>query len=278
MGLEIPPRARYLRTLWHELSRVHSHLLWAGLGADALGFESLFMHCWRLRETVLDLFERTTGGRVIFSVCKVGGCRRDISDADLKFMRQTLQTFRKDVVETADIFIHDETIQSRLMGVGVLPKELAMEMGCVGPFLRASGVASDYRCAEEGGAYRELGFEPIVETGGDCFARAVVRLRETLQSIDLMLGCLDNLPEGPVDVPVKGFPPKAEYFTRMEQPRGEAVYYVKGSGKANLERFRLRTPTNANLPGLVKILQGCELSDVANIILTIDPCISCCER
>ena len=278
MGIEVPRRASYLRTLWHELSRVHSHLLWLGLAADAMGFESLFMTAWRLRETVLDLFEETTGGRVIFSVCKVGGVRRDLTGAMMKEIEDKLKGMRKEFRAMSDIFLHDGTIQSRLAGIGVLSLQDARDFGCLGPMARASGLPLDYRCADDEGAYKDLHFRPVTEQAVDCLARVKVRLEEIEQSIDLILGCLENMPEGPVEVPVKGFPPAGEYFTRVEQPRGEAVYYVKGNGTKNLERFRLRTPTNGNLPGLVKILQGCDLADVPNIILTIDPCISCCER
>mgnify|MGYP002726549150 FL=1 len=117
-----------------------------------------------------------------------------------------------------------------------------------------------------------------MEQTGDCLARTKVRIRELYQSIDIILGALENLPEGAIASPVRGVPSKGEFFTRVEQPRGEAIYYVKGNGTKNLERFRLRTPTNCNIAALVKMLQGCDLADVPNIILTIDPCISCCER
>lgn len=278
MNIEIPNRARYLRTIWHELSRIHSHLLWLGLAADAMGFESLFMQCWRLREIVLDLFERTTGGRVVFSVCKVGGVRRDIDDVNRRLMLEQLQVLKKSLRTIVPIFLDDETVHVRLRRVGVLSMEDARALGCVGPMARASGLPMDYRLGEEHGAYKEIGFTPLIETEGDCYARVKVRIRETEQSIDLVTACLEQLPEGEFDIKVKGFPPKGEYFARIEQPRGEALYYVKGNGTKNLERFRLRTPTNVNLPALVKMLQGCDLADVPNLILTIDPCISCCER
>lgn len=278
MNIEIPNRARYLRTVWHELSRIHSHLLWLGLAADAMGFESLFMQCWRLREIVLDLFERTTGGRVVFSVCKVGGVRRDIDDVNRRLMLEQLQVLKKSLRTIVPIFLDDETVHVRLRRVGVLSMEDARALGCVGPMARASGLPMDYRLGEEHGAYKEIGFTPLIETEGDCYARVKVRIRETEQSIDLVTACLEQLPEGEFDIKVKGFPPKGEYFARIEQPRGEALYYVKGNGTKNLERFRLRTPTNVNLPALVKMLQGCDLADVPNLILTIDPCISCCER
>ena len=140
MEIEIPKRAEYLRTIWHEISRLHSHLLWAGLGADALGFESLFMQCWRIRETILDIIEQTTGGRVIFSVCKVGGVRRDIPDQELKEIVKRLDALKKEIDGVADIFLNDETIHARLKGVGTVTYDEAVALGCVGPTARASGV------------------------------------------------------------------------------------------------------------------------------------------
>lgn len=276
MGIEIPERAEFLRTIWHELSRIHSHLLWLGLLADGFGFESLFMHCWRVRETILDIFEETTGGRVIFSVCKVGGLRKDVSDEKLKEIVATLDGIRKETEELAGVFFDDASVKSRLVGVGVLTKEEAMEYGAVGPMGRASGVEHDVRL-DGHGVYDKLDFEPICETAGDSYARCRVRMREILQSMDLIKQAVELIPEGPIEVPVKGNPENI-FFARMEQPRGEAVYISKGNGSKHLERMRVRTPTNANIPAMVKTLQGCDFADVPMLVLTIDPCISCTER
>lgn len=278
MKIQVPERARYLRTIWHELSRLHSHLLWLGLLADGMGFESLFMHSWRLRETILDIFEKTTGGRVIFSVCKIGGVKRDIDNNTLKEIVVRLSKLKEEFCEITEAFLKEPTAVSRLKGVGKLTAAEVKELCACGPVLRASGVAVDYRLADEDGAYEALGFKPCIASGGDCYARVEVRIKEVLQSIELIEKAVGQMPDGAIEVPVKGFPPVGEYFTRVEQPRGEAVYYVKGNGTANLERFRVRTPTNINLPFLVKVLQGCDLADVPMLILTIDPCISCCER
>ena len=146
MEIEIPKRAEYLRTIWHEISRLHSHLLWAGLGADALGFESLFMQCWRIRETILDIIEQTTGGRVIFSVCKVGGVRRDIPDQELKEIVKRLDALKKEIDGVADIFLNDETIHARLKGVGTVTYDEAVALGCVGrPGQRRAAGLPDWR-------------------------------------------------------------------------------------------------------------------------------------
>jgi ech hydrogenase subunit E len=278
MKVEVPERARYLRVIWAELSRVQSHLLWLGLGADALGFENLFMQCWKLRERVLDIFEKTTGGRIIFSVNKIGGVKRDIADEDLRAMLVELSKIEAAFADTAQVFLEDPSIRHRLGGLGVLSQDAARRLGTVGPMARASGVRFDVRAGP--GVYRDaLDFEPVVETGGDCLARCVVRVRELAQSFELMRRAALKLPAGthPIEVKVRGFP-TGEAVVRLEQPRGEVVYLVKANGTKFLERFRARTPTFANLPAMIELVKGVELADVASILLTIDPCISCTER
>ncbi|HUM56289.1 MAG TPA: nickel-dependent hydrogenase large subunit [Bacillota bacterium] len=276
MDIKVPERAEYLRTIWHELGRMHSHLLWLGLLADGFGFESLFMHCWRIRETVFVIFEETTGGRVIFSVCKVGGLRKDVDAETLKKMSTQLNGIKKELQELTDVFMEDRSVKNRLCGIGILSKKEAEELCAAGPVARASGVVQDIRMAGHG-KYLELGFEPIIETKGDCYARCKVRLREVFQAIDIIDKAIKEIPDGDIIVPFKGNI-EGEFITRMEQPRGEAVYYVKGQGSKFLERIRVRTPTNANVPAMVKTLQGCDLADVPMLVLTIDPCISCTER
>ena len=276
MKVDVPERAEYLRTLWHELSRVHSHLLWLGLLADAFGFESLFNHCWRLRESVLDLFEKTTGGRVIFSVNKIGGVHRDISPEVLTEMATVVAGMRKEVNELINVFVNDASVKNRLVGIGVVTKEEAEDLCAVGPTARGSGVVTDIRLTGNG-VYDKIGFEPIIEEAGDCYARTLVRCRELIQSMDMVIEICETIPEGEIAVPVKG-KPEGEFFARLEQPRGEAFYYVKGNGTKNLERMRVRTPTNINIPFLVKSLEGCSLADVPVIVICIDPCISCTER
>lgn len=276
MEVEVPERAGYLRTLWHEMSRVHSHLLWLGLLADAFGFESLFMHCWRMRERVLDLFEMTTGGRVIFSVCTIGGVHRDIEPEAMKMIVDVTQEMKKELEALTDVFINDFSVENRLLNVGTITKEQAMDLCAVGPTARASGVNQDLRVGGPG-IYDKIGFQPIISENGDCHARAEVRIKEIFQSIDMIKTIAEAIPGGDIVVKVKG-KPEGETMVRLEQPRGEACYYVKGNGSKFLERMRVRTPTNINVPFLVTALQGCDLADVPVLVLSIDPCISCTER
>lgn len=276
MGIEVPDRAKYLRVVWMEMSRVHSHLLWLGLLADAFGFESLFMECWRLREKILDMFDVTTGGRIIHSVNKVGGVTRNVDNGMLIGIEDAIRDIENEFKPIANTFLHDFTVQSRLVGAGVLSKEQAIDLGAVGPMLRASGVEYDTRLLGYA-AYGDLTVEPIVSNECDSYARCEVRIKELIQSFELIREAIAKMPEGDIAVPVKG-DPDGEFFMRIEQPRGEAIYYVKGNGTKFLDRFRLRTPTTSNLAPMVETLKGSQLADVPILILTIDPCISCTER
>jgi ech hydrogenase subunit E len=327
MGVEVPRRAKYLRTIWGELHRMHSHLLWLGLFADAFGFESLFMQFWRIRERIMDIMEATCGNRVVVSVNVIGGVRRDLSPEQCQWIEEQLAISEKELKQLSDTILSDYTVKKRTVGVGVLTKEQAYQLGAAGPTLRGSGWAQDVRQTGYA-AFGELGFEPIVEYGCDSYARSAVRFRETLQSIDLVrlaiarmpagetaanvAGAMEDdtptpvsagerrdimqaynrdkrhrfvsapppnldLPAGHVAAKVKG-KPDGEAVTRVEQPRGELLYYLKGNGSKNMERVRIRTPTFANIPPLLAMLPGCELADVPVIVLSIDPCISCTER
>lgn len=276
MNAEVPARANYLRTIWMEMSRVHSHLLWLGLLADAMGFESLFMESWRLREKILDMFDLTTGGRVIFSVNCIGGVLKDMDSAMLSAIRSTVDSMEKELRPIADSFLRDFTVGSRLRGMGVLKPEQAVQLGAVGPMLRASGVSYDARALGYA-AYPELEVEPVTADEGDSYARCQVRIGELYQSFSLIRQAIEKIPQGPISAPVKGNP-SGEHFMRIEQPRGEAIYYVKANGTKFLDRFRLRTPTTSNIPPMLELLKGCQLADVPLLILTIDPCISCTER
>lgn len=276
MQIQVPPRAHYLRTIWGEMSRIHSHLLWLGLMADAFGFENLFMHSWRIRESLLDIIEATAGGRVIFGSCKVGGVRRDIDAETMKTTLAKLDKMEVEMREITRIFMNDNSVKSRLCGVGVLSRADAYELGCVGPMLRASGVAQDTRHLGYA-AFGELKVTPVTRTEGDSYARCAVRCEELFQSVDLIRQAAAKIPDGEIAVKVTGNP-NGEFIARTEQPRGEVVYHIKANGTKNLQRFRVRTPTFANIPAMVKVLQGCDLADVPVLVLTIDPCISCTER
>lgn len=276
MNVTVPDRAKYLRVAWSELHRLHSHLLWLGLLADSFGFENLFMRIWRSREIILDLQELTGGGRIIVSTNQIGGVKRDIA-ADLQHrVFEGLDQVERDMEEIINTVENDFSVKHRLVGVGRITAEQAHSLGAVGPVLRACGVESDHRLTGYA-AYADLDFKAITWQGGDSYARTMVRLYEIPESIRLVRAALQKLPEGPLNVPVKGNP-DGEVCMRVEQPRGEVVYYIRANNTKNLERLRIRTPTFANLAPLLHMLPGCQLADVGVIVLSIDPCISCTER
>lgn len=205
MDIKIPERAEYLRVLWAELSRIHSHVLWLGLLSDALGFESLFMQCFRIREKVLNIFEMTTGGRVIFSVCKVGGVRKDINLEKQKVILNILKEVEKELKEIEVVFFDDLSVKKRLVGVGVLSKEEAYELGCVGPMARASGI--DYDARNLGySAYKDIEFKTIIDNKGDSYSRCVVRFKEIFESINIIRQVIDRMPDGEISIKVNGNP------------------------------------------------------------------------
>jgi ech hydrogenase subunit E len=276
MNVEVPPRATFLRVIWSELHRLHSHLLWLGLFADAFGLESLFMQFWKIREKVMDINEATAGNRIIVSVNVVGGVRRDLTPEQMRWILTELADVEKEIKRLQPTILEDYTIKKRTVGKGVVSAAQAHELGLVGPTLRGSGIAQDCRLLKYA-AFDSIDFEPVVEPDGDCYCRNKVRFRESLQCIDLIRQAIAKIPEGELAAKVKGRP-EGEIVTRIEQPRGELVYYLKGNGKKNLDRLRIRTPTFANLPALLVMLPGMYLSDVPVIVLSIDPCISCTER
>lgn len=276
MDIKIPERAEYIRVIFAEISRVQSHLLWLGLLADAFGFESLFLEVWKYREQIMDILEMTTGNRVIISENKVGGVTKDLNEEHLKFILNTIDNVEKNTRRIEEVFLNSYTVKQRLVGIGVLSHEDAAAYGAVGPMAKASGISLDIRTTGYS-AYKYLTFEPITSSSGDSYARCVVRLNEIYQSFDLIRQAIFKLPPGDISVAFKGMP-QGETISRLEQPRGEAIYYIKTNGTKNLDRLKIRTPTFANIPALVKMLPGSNLPDVPILILTIDPCISCTER
>lgn len=273
---EVPERAKFLRTFWFEISRIHSHLLWLGLLADAFGFDALFMQAWRMREKVLDMFEESTGGRVIFSVNKIGGVLKDMDSSMINSFVDILNGMEKDIRKMTNVFLNDYSVQKRLKGVGILTKEDAHKLSAAGAMARASGIEMDMRKTGYE-AYDKFDFDIITSNDCDGYARCAVRIGEIFQSIEIIRQCAQKMPHGAICNPQKGNP-NGEAFVRIEQPRGETIYYAKANGTKFLERFRIRTPTFTNIQSLIHILPGSELADVPIQVLTIDPCISCTER
>ena len=273
---EIPIRAKYLRTIWAELARLQSHLLWLGLFGEAVGFESLFMKIWRDRELVLELTEATNGHRIHLGTTVIGGVTKDMDDKLISRYQKDMDKLKKEIDDWAHVFRKDQSFLSKTVGMGILSKADAVHSGAVGPVIRASGIPQDMR---NNGyeAYGELDFKPVVHDNCDVQGRVLVRLDETYESIGLIKRAINQLPEGPIAVKNEKFP-DGEAVYRTEQPRGEVFYYAKGNGTIHLERIRIRTPTIPNIPPLLGMLVGHNVADIPAIVHSIDPCMSCTER
>lgn len=276
LGIEAPPRAKYLRVMINELNRLHSHVLWFGLLGDAVGFESYFMQTWNYREKILDMLEKISGHRVYYAINTVGGVRRDIKPNMMKELEALMDKLELDLASIADV-VKDYSVKKRTQKVGVLTAKEARVTGAVGPTIRASDISVDIRQTGYD-AYSELKFSPITADSCDTYGRAIVRWKELSQSIDLLRQCISKIPEGEIKLKI-GNTVTGETISRVEAPRGELFYYLKGNGSKNLERCKVRTPTYANIwPAVVMLSKGCQVADVAVVVLSIDPCISCTER
>jgi ech hydrogenase subunit E len=275
-GIEVPERAKIIRTILLECNRLTSHLLALGHIAEAVGYENLFMQCFREREYPMMLANRLSGNRVHYSTNIIGGLKRDITAEGMKDIERTMEIFRPRMEELQRIFHRDSTLGKRTKGVGVFPKSSAVTWGAVGPTSRGSGIAQDIR--QDGYAgYSMVKFKPVVREEGDCYARMVVRADECIQAIDIIEECLSLFKEGPVAFQAQEHP-NGEAFSRVEAPRGELLYYIKAKGTVGLDRIKLRTPAFMNVQALLAMLPGCQLADVPTIVVSVDPCICCTDR
>jgi ech hydrogenase subunit E len=277
-GIEVPARAIYIRTIISELERLHSHLLWAGLAAEYMGFQTLFMEVFSLREQVMDLLETISGNRVNYGMNRIGGVNRDITDA--KSAIDTVQAMAKAIEnDVVPAFMKSATARARMAGIGPLTKEKAIEWGVVGPVARASGVDIDVRNDHPYLAYQELGFKSVTRPEGDVRARVVVRALELLESIRIITEALRNLPSGPLRA-FEGMPniPPGEAIVLTEAPRGEVFYYVASDGGKTPARVKIRTPSFVNIPSIEAMTIGQQFGDISLIQASVDPCLSCTDR
>jgi len=278
MGIDVPPRGQYLRTIILELNRLHSHLLLLGHAGLEIGYETLFQYMWRDREPVMDLTEMLTGNRVIASSLTTGGVRRDLKETDVPKIKTQLATLKKKMDFYQQLFENEPSLKMRTRNVGTLSKDDALKLCVVGPVARASGVSMDVRKDEPYEAYGEIPFNLITRTEGDSWARLMVRLYEVTESINIIDYALDHMPQGPFRIKVPRVVTAGEAVNRVEAPRGELFYYVKSNGTAYPERVKARTPTFANIPAFLKTAIGENIADVPPNFVSLDPCFSCTDR
>jgi membrane-bound hydrogenase subunit alpha len=278
LGLDVPMRAIYIRTIVAELERIHSHLLWLGVAAHEVGFDTLFMYVWRDREVVQDLLELISGNRCNYGMVTIGGAKMDLTDEIIAKCLEGLAVLKERTEYYAQIATTEGTFLKRVEGVGILTEEQAREYGAVGPTSRGSNVPYDAREAFPYEAYSEIDFKAITSDLGDVLGRTIVRVLETIQACDIATELLEKLPEGDIQARAKPRVPEGEAVCRTEAPRGELIYYMRSNGTDKAARVKVRTPSLANWPATILMLEGAYVADVPITIASIDPCMSCTDR
>jgi Ni,Fe-hydrogenase III large subunit/Ni,Fe-hydrogenase III component G len=278
-GIKAPRRARYIRTILLELERIHSHLLWLGIAGHIIGFDTVLMQSWRMREPLMWACERVTGNRKTYGQNLIGGVRRDITDEMKPDLTGIVDKIEKGWAEIADAVAGDSTLHARLKDVGFLPTDKAREICVVGPTARGSNIPIDSRVDHPYAGYDELKPEVVTFDGCDNWARVLVRIYETFESIRLVREGLQRLPEGPIMADIKEpIPPGREGVIVVEAPRGEAVHYVITGEDYRPYRWRVRAPTYQHLQALPTMIQHAAVADVPITLGSMDPCFSCTER
>jgi NADH-quinone oxidoreductase subunit D len=275
--MEVPERAKYIRTIIAEGERIHSHLLWLGLAGHFLGYNTVYMWAWKLREEILDVMEILSGNRNNYAMFTPGGVRRDVKAEDIPVVIKKIDSIIPTTEMLKKAVIDDPVLHARTKGVGVLSKEDAINYSALGPTSRASGVARDVRKDSPYGVYDKIDWEMIVTQNGDVFDKAVVRILETFESIKIIKTCLLNLPEGEIDANIKDIPP-GEGIGHIEAPRGEVFHYVRSDGTNRPSRHKIRAPSFMNIPTYKATVIGETISDATIILAAVDPCYCCTER
>jgi NADH-quinone oxidoreductase subunit D len=289
LSIEVPRRARWLRTLLAELQRIASHLLWLGcfcldLGGALGGGSTVFLHCFRERELILDLFEEITGARFHYNTHTIGGNRHDLPAGFDAKLEAALATIESRIPEYETMSLANGIFVARTRGIGILDADLALELGITGPVLRASGVSHDLRRDAPYHAYDEIPVDVAVDEGRDCLARARVRFAEVRESIRLARLAAAGMPEGAIcgSKPVRQVGqvkiPAGQTYVAVESPRGELGTFVIAAGGTSPYRLKLRAPSVHALSALPYLLPGATVSDAVAILGSLDPIMGEVDR
>jgi NADH-quinone oxidoreductase subunit D len=273
MSLEVPRRARYVRTILSELQRIASHCLWLGTHAMDIGAMTVFLYAFRERELILDLFEEFCGARLTYNSMRIGGLPLDIPPGWDRKVREFCDIMDRKVDEYEELLTNNRIWLERTRDVGVITGPDAVAIGLSGPALRGSGVTRDIRKDEPYAAYDEFQFDVPIGERGDTYDRYLVRLEEFRQSTRIIRQAVEGLPEGPIvgKVPRLIKPPAGETYHAIESPKGEIGYFIVSDGKSTAPyRFRVRPPSFCNLQALPTLIKGHLVADVVALIGSID--------
>ena len=297
LGVDVPERAQYLRSLAAEINRIASHLYGTGILGIFLGHSTAFMWGFGDREVWVEILQALTGARVTNSYVIPGGVRRDLTPAIKEMIEKALAYQRRKVKDWYKIFVNNPNIRSRLENVGVMTNENAIKWGAVGPNLRASGVYYDVRKIEPYAAYSKLDFEIPVYKEGDAYARLLVRFEEVEQSMRMIEQIIKEIPEGNIlsdrffkqipptrlkkwwegqkKIVFPGYyasfrPPKGEAVSRVEAARGELLYYIVSDGSPKPYRLRIITPSYRMIYVFKQLAKGARYADLVAIYGSLD--------
>src|SRR5882762_3632805 len=274
-GLQPPERAEYIRVITAELTRLQNHTCLIGFMLQDMGaLGTPLMYAFREREKILDLFESLTGARMMCNYMRFGGCRCDLPAGWLEEAKRVGAEFPRFLDEYDRLLSENEILLARTQGVGVLPRDLAVNASITGPMLRASGVNYDIRKVDKYGIYDRLSFRVPLGEHGDVYDRYMIRVLEMRESLKILQQCLPKIPEGPIVDPkakLRGFRPKpGEAYGRIEAPKGELGFYLISDGTANPYRYRVRPPSLINLTILEDMCLGHLVGDVVIILGSVD--------
>ena len=278
-ALQAPPRAELIRTVMLEIERLHSHLLWVGLACHIVGFDTMFMQSFRIREPVMWIAEKISGNRKTYALCVIGGVRWDITPelrTELRAVLDKLEVEWRPVVRAVQ---QDKNLQKRTRGIGVADAKLVKELGLLGPVARAAGVDMDARRDHPYAAYDRVEFDVITAEGADVWSRVLVRALEVFESIRIIRQCLDRLEPGPLALDLQDELPVGRMgMSSVEAPRGESHHFVITGEDNRPRRWRVRAPTYQNLQGIPAMIRDQQLADMTISLGSIDPCFSCTDR
>jgi NADH-quinone oxidoreductase subunit D len=278
LGIEIPERVEYIRVIMAELQRIASHLVAVGTYGLDIGAFTPFLHCFRDRERILDIFEAACGARLLYNYIWIGGLSHDVPSNFADKVKDFVNYFPPKIKEYNDLLSFNKIFIDRTADVGVLPPEVALNYGASGPVLRGSGVDWDLRRDDPYSIYDRFDYNVVVGKGemgtvGDCWDRYMVRVREMEESVRIISQAVEQLPgDGDVKsaIPKRIRPPEGEIYARTETPRGELGYYIVSDGSSSPYRVKGRSPCFVNLSLLPAISRGAMVADMVAIVGSID--------
>jgi NADH-quinone oxidoreductase subunit D len=305
MGMDVPPRCKYIRVICAELARISSHLLGLGSFGMDVGAMTVFLYTFREREKIYDMAECISGARFTTSYTRIGGLAHDMPPEFVPMLRKFLKEFPATIDEVDKLLTRNRIFCERARGIGMLTKADAIDLGVTGPCLRGSGVDWDIRKAHPYSSYEDFEFEVPLGSVGDSYDRYLVRMEEMRQSVRILQQAIDNLPDGPVNSPDAKIllPDKEAVLTKMEElihhfinvteginappgevyfsaenPKGELGFYIVSKGGGTPHRLKIRSPSFVNLQALPIMAKGHMMSDMVTILASLDFVMGECDR